>query len=66
MGKPFKGGMVVEVTLQDLEMKVEQLREKLDTLALQKDSLATGDLLALSQELDQVLDQWTKLKENKE
>lgn len=66
MGKPFKGGMVVEVTLQGLEMKVEQLREKLDTLALQKDNLATGDLLALSQELDQVLDQWTKLKENKE
>ena len=47
---------MVKVTLQDLEKKVEQLRWKLDRLAIEnKDCLAT-------EELDQVLAQWAKLK----
>jgi len=54
---------VVKVTLQDLEKKVEQLRWKLDRLAIEnKDCLATEEVLELSQELDQVLAQWAKLK----
>lgn len=57
----------MKVTLQEMEKKVEQLRRKLDRLALEnKDCLATEELVELSQELDRVLAKWAKLKGSKE
>jgi cell division septum initiation protein DivIVA len=57
----------MQQTRKQLEQQVEQLREKLNELAAEKkDSLATSELLALSQQLDQVLLAWTNLKTTKE
>ncbi len=57
----------MEQTRKEIEKRVERIRDELNRLALEKeDSLATSELLALSQELDQVLLAWVNLKTSKE
>ncbi|HQD39719.1 MAG: Spo0E family sporulation regulatory protein-aspartic acid phosphatase [Firmicutes bacterium] len=52
---------------KELEKKAEELRERLDRLAAEKkESLATAELLELSQQLDQILLEWEKLKSEEE
>jgi|LSQX01.3.fsa_nt_gb uncharacterized coiled-coil DUF342 family protein len=61
------GGIKVRQKRKELEKKAEELRERLDRLAAEKkESLATAELLELSQQLDQILLEWEKLKSEEE
>jgi len=61
------GGIKVRQKRKELEKKAEELRERLDRLASEKkESLATAELLELSQQLDQILLEWEKLKSEEE
>lgn len=61
------GGIKVRQKRKELEKKAEELRERLDRLAAEKkESLATAELLELSQQLNQILLEWEKLKSEEE